>query len=84
MVGELRQHSVDHRRPVELGRRCWRFRPAGCGGGMTDRAEQGKPELLSVVLVALHLHHGEPVRPDPDGRPTRAAATSCRYQPEPR
>ena len=26
---------------------------------MTDCAEQGKPELLSVVLVALHLQHGE-------------------------
>ena len=29
---------------------------------MTDRAEQGKPELLSVVLVALHLQHGESMR----------------------
>ena len=29
---------------------------------MTDRAEQGKPELLSVVLVALNLHHGESIR----------------------
>jgi hypothetical protein len=29
---------------------------------MTDCAEQGKPELLSVVLVALHLQHGEPMR----------------------
>ena len=28
---------------------------------MTNRAEQGKPELLSVVLVALHLQHGEPM-----------------------
>ena len=31
-------------------------------GGLTDRAEQGQPELLGVVLVALHLHDGEPVR----------------------
>ena len=29
---------------------------------MTDCAEQGKPELLGVVLVALHLQHGEPMR----------------------
>ena len=27
-----------------------------------DRVEQGKPELLGVVLVALHLQSGEPVR----------------------
>ena len=26
-----------------------------CGGGLTDRVEQGKPELLGVLLVALHL-----------------------------
>jgi hypothetical protein len=32
------------------------------GAGLTDRAEQGKPELLGVVLVTLHLHDGEPVR----------------------
>ena len=29
---------------------------------MTDRVEQGQPELLGVVLIALHLHEGEPVR----------------------
>ena len=58
-VGELRQHPVDHRPPVELRRCCWRFRLAGCGRGTTDLAEQGKPELLSVVLVALNLQHGE-------------------------
>jgi hypothetical protein len=28
---------------------------------MTNSAEQGKPELLRVLLVALHLHHGQPV-----------------------
>jgi hypothetical protein len=58
-IGEFREHPVDHRPPVELRRRCWRFRLGGCGGGITDRAEQGKPELLSVVLVARHLQHGE-------------------------
>ena len=61
-IGELRQHPVDHRPTVELGCRCWRFRAAGWGTGLTDRAEQGQPELLGVVLVALHLHDGEPVR----------------------
>jgi hypothetical protein len=29
---------------------------------VTDRVEQGQPELVGVVLVALHLHEGEPVR----------------------
>src|SRR6266550_4897257 len=62
LAGELRQHPVDHRPPVELGCRCWRFRAAGWGAGLTDRAEQSEPELLGVVLAALHLHDGEPVR----------------------
>ena len=62
VLGELREHPVDHRPPIEVGRRCWRFRTASGGGGLTDRTEQGKPELLGVVLIALHLHDGEPVR----------------------
>ena len=61
-IGELRQHPVDHRRCIEVGCRCRRFRAAGWGAGLTDRVEQGKPELLGVVLVALHLHDGELVR----------------------
>ena len=61
-VGELRQHPVGHRRCVEVRRRWRRFRAAVCTGGVTDRVEQGQPELLGVVLVALHLHEGEPVR----------------------
>ena len=61
-VGELRQHPVDHRRCVEAGCRCWQFLAAGCTGGVTDRAEQGQPELLGVALAALHLHEGEPAR----------------------
>jgi hypothetical protein len=28
---------------------------------VTDRAEQGKPELLGVLLVALHVQDGEPI-----------------------
>jgi hypothetical protein len=28
---------------------------------VTDSTEQCKPELLCVVLVALHLYHSEPV-----------------------
>ena len=61
-VGELREHPVDHRRCVEVRRPCRRFRAAVCTGGVTDRAEQGQPELLGVVLAALHLHEGEPAR----------------------
>ena len=36
---------------------------------MTDRVEQGKPELLGVLLVALHLDDGEPMRPARTARP---------------
>ena len=28
---------------------------------MTDRAEQGQPELLSILLIALHLHDSKPM-----------------------
>ena len=40
-IGELREHSVDHRPPVEAGCRCWRFRAASWGGGLADRVKQG-------------------------------------------
>jgi hypothetical protein len=52
---------VSHYRCIEVGCRCWRFRAASSGRSVTDRVEQGKPELLGVVLIALHLQHGEPV-----------------------
>ena len=26
-----------------------------------DRAEQGQPKLLGILLIALHLHEGKPV-----------------------
>src|SRR6202035_3578895 len=51
-VGELREHPAGHRGCVEVGCRCWQFRAAVCTGDVTDRAEQGQPELLGVVLVA--------------------------------
>ena len=28
---------------------------------MTDRAEQGQPELLGVLLIALHVHDSKPM-----------------------
>ncbi len=61
-IGEFREHPAGHRRRVEVGRRGRRFRAAVCTGGLTDRVEQGQPELLGVLLVALHLQHGEPAR----------------------
>ena len=51
-----------HRPPIEVGCPCYRFRTASCGRGLTDRAEQGQPELLGVVLVAWHRHESEPAR----------------------
>jgi hypothetical protein len=50
---------------------------------MTDRAEQGKPELLRVELVALHLQHDESMRPTgtvgprPQQRRLPTAGGSC-------
>ena len=61
-VGELRQHPVDHRRRIEVGCRGRQFRAAVGTGDLTDRVEQGQPELLGVLLVALHLQDGEPAR----------------------
>ena len=49
-------------RPLKPGVAAGRFRVAGYTGGVTDRVEQGQPEQLGVVLVALHLQHGEPMR----------------------
>src|SRR5258705_5683586 len=61
-IAELRQHSVNHRLGVEIRRRGWRFRTACGARGLTDRAEQGTPESLSIVPIALYLDDGEPVR----------------------
>ena len=59
-IGELRQHPVNHCRCVEVRRRGRRSRPAGRGASVTDRVEQGQPELLGVLLIALYLQHREP------------------------
>ena len=60
-TGELGQHPVHHRRRIEVRRRRRRSRAAGRGPNATDRVEQGQPELLGVLLIALHLQHREPV-----------------------
>jgi hypothetical protein len=39
----------------------FRARAASRVRSVPDRVEQGKPELLGVLLIALHLQHGEPV-----------------------
>jgi hypothetical protein len=60
-IREFGEHPVNHRLPVELGCRGWRFRAAGCPRSITDRAEQGQPEQLGILLIALHLHDSKPV-----------------------
>ena len=52
--------------------------------GVPDRVEQREPELLRVVLIALHLQRRRAGAADPDGRPRRAAVMSSRCRPEPR
>ena len=59
-VGELREDAVDHRPPSKSG-----VADGGVRTGhrrLSDRAEQGEPELLGVLLVARDLHDGERVR----------------------
>jgi len=57
--GELGQHPVDHRLPVEVRRRGRRF-VLGRAEGLTDGVEQVKPEKLGVMPVAAYLHDDEP------------------------
>ena len=62
-VSELREHLVNQGVLIEIGRCGWQFRTAVCTGGVTNRVEQGQPELLGVVLVSPHLDEGKPMRP---------------------
>ena len=68
-VGELRQQPAGHRWRVEVRCPGRRFRAAVGTGGPPDRIEQGQPELLGVLLVALHLQHGEAARLRRTARP---------------
>src|SRR5258708_371803 len=62
MLSEFRTNSVDHRPLVEVGCRCQLLAFAGCAVGLPDSTEDGDPELLGVLLVALHLDHCQPIR----------------------
>jgi hypothetical protein len=81
-VRELRQHPVDHRLRVEVRCRGWEGRATVRAGDVADRVEQGQPELLGVLLVALHPQQGELARlaltSDPGAQQRRLPAASRR------
>src|SRR3954454_11915583 len=81
-IGEFGEHAVDHRPLIEGGRRRRRLPPGGCAGGLADRAEEGKPELLCILLIALHLQEGDPMGLIPTVSPTRATGRPSRCRPE--
>ena len=62
MPGQLRTNPVGDSRLIELGCRRQLLVFAGRPGCLPDGAEDGEPELLGVLLVALHLDDGQPVR----------------------
>src|ERR1700730_12674635 len=80
MPSELRTNSVGDRLWVEGGGRC-QFSPlAGRARGLPDGAEDGEPELLGVLLVALHLDDCQPIRltwPVRPGPQQRGLAAAC-------
>ena len=62
MLGELRQNSLADGRFIEVGCRCQLFPLAGRARGLPDGAEDGKPELLGILLIASHLDDCQPIR----------------------
>jgi hypothetical protein len=62
MRGELRQNSLADGRFIEVGCRGQLSAFAGSAGGLPDGAEDGKPELLGILLVALDLDDCQPIR----------------------
>jgi hypothetical protein len=62
MRGEFRQNSLADGRFIEAGCRCQLFAFAGRARRLPDRAEDGQPELLGVLLIAPHLDDCQPVR----------------------
>src|SRR6266568_4392187 len=79
MLSELRAHSVGDGLLVEIGCRCQLSASARRAGGPPNGAEDGEPELLGVLLFALHLDDCQsvrltrPVRPGPQQRGLAAA-----------
>src|ERR1022692_2735422 len=80
MLGQFRQNSLADGRFVEVGCRGQLLAFAGRARGVPDGAEDGKPELLGVLLVALHLQDCQPVRltwPTCPGPEQRSLAAAC-------
>src|SRR5882724_8237576 len=80
MLSELRANPVDDRAWVEAGCRCQLLALAGRAVGLPDGAEDGEPELLGILLVALHLDDCPPVRltrPLRPGPQQRGLAAAC-------
>jgi hypothetical protein len=88
MVGEFRQNSLADGRFIEVGCRCQPFAVAGRARDLPEGAEDGKPELLGVLLIAPHLYNCQPTRltqcisPGPDLLTPRSAAPA-RSAPQP-
>jgi hypothetical protein len=62
MRGEFRQNSLADGRFIEVGCRRQLFAFAGRARRPPDRAENGQPELLGVLLIAPYLDDCQPVR----------------------
>jgi hypothetical protein len=62
MRGEFRQNSLADGRFIEVGCRCQMFAFARRARRLPDRAEDGQPELLGVLLIAPHLDDCQPVQ----------------------
>lgn len=62
MPGELGQNSVADGRCIKVGCRGQLVAVAWRTPRHPDGAENGQPELLRVLLIASHRHHGQPER----------------------
>ena len=63
LLSELRSHSVEDRPLVEAGCRGQLLAIGRRAVGLPDGAQDGHPELLGVLLLALHLDGRPPIRP---------------------
>ena len=53
---ELRDETVDHRFPVEIGRWCQLLDERVRTGRGTQRVDHGEPKPLRILLAPLHGH----------------------------